>query len=421
MDFKRIIFLSLVLVFILSGCKNEESQWFSDDETYKLKVLYWDKESFFSTYGNFILSEFPTIEFEIVPLKQVYTNGTSPNEGLKQLIATEQPDVLFLNQNQFQVIQEQQALYPLRNILDKNMLNNIHSGVRELLEFQGEGEMYGVANSFNSSVLILNEDVFLQNGVSLPEGDLSWQEFIQYALRFQGTNVLGFLTPSSEPASLATSIGISEGLSYISWDQSSVTLDTEGWASIIKMIKPLYEEGVVNDWNTSYEPENSPFLKGEAAATIGDYSMYRMLIESKLPFQWRIIPLPSGNHSEAIIELNQIMAIYKESEHVKTAGTFIEYFFSEKMVRVLENTSISLPASLFSSVHSDTSNPFHFLYARSANIEATTNYPIMELMPDEFLSSFSPYYAEYMRKIMLDEIDVQEGLKQIQEYGNTLL
>ena len=413
----------VLVAFLLAGCAGTRTGQGQAVEIERLKVLDWDSDSFYSRYGNYFLYEFPQIRFEVVPLKQVYASGSPPEQEqeLARLVASEKPDLLFLNRMQYRTLQANGDLFPLKSLLGDRVFESLHKGVFELLKFYGGDELYGVAASMNSSFLFYNRDLFDRYGIRLPDDQMDWEQFAWLAMRFPAGRTLGLYSPSPEPSSFLTNIGVSEGLSYLSPDKSKVTMNTDGWAEFAELLKSLYAGKTVNAWETPYSRENHPFLNGEAAMTFGDYGFYRLLEERNLPFAWGVMPLPGSDRTRSAIDLEQVVSVYKDSEKAETAAKLIEYMTGEKMTRMLERTKASLSASLHASAAADAAHPFHFLYGRNANLGAIASYMNVSEMPDAFNAEFSAFYEDTIRKIVQDQIGVRDGLAEIEKFGNALI
>ncbi|MDI4647320.1 ABC transporter substrate-binding protein [Cohnella hashimotonis] len=417
---KVFLVLCIVLVFLVS-CTSKENKIFEEKKTYELKVLYWDSESFFSTYGNYINSEFPNIEFEVIPLKQIYVSDIPPKEEINKLVSDENPDIMILNQGQYDFLESK--LEPLKSIISKETFSSLQKGVKELLESYGEGDVYGIPMSFTTNLMFYNKDILDSFNID-PQtfNQMDWIQFFQMIRKIPpAEDQLAFYAQSSEPASLITSIGISEGYSYLDQNSSKINLNTEGWKSIIEAIKPLYNDHLINSWDSSYGFDKNPFIQGSAATMIGDYNLFRSLTENSPSFTWGVAPLPSKDHSRASMNLEKIITINKESGNKNAAIKFIEYLMSEKMTKILGNIDTSLSSSMYSSVSKNESNPIHFIYDLSANLDSISSYKKIEAMPEEFNNSFSPFFVDIIRQIINNEIDINVGLNKLEEFGNNLL
>lgn len=182
----------------------------------------------------------------------------------------------------------------------------------------------------------------------------------------------------------------------------------------------MYEEQVINHWTEPINFNYNPFIEGNAALTINNYSMYLTLQEMNLPFDWGVLPLPSNDPQSAEISLDNIIAIHAQSKNNETTALVIEHLLSEESVRYDELSRTILSTSLLSSVNKDQEHPFHYIFERSANL-AITNYPRETLLPDEIISVFLPRYRELARDIMSNDADIRESLKELEEVGNTTL
>ena len=417
--YKKIL-LFIFFTTIVMGCSvKEEEKLFNPKESYKLKVLYYDSESFYTKYGNYINMEFPNLEFEIVPLKLVYTGEGSLNENLLKLVSSEQPDILFLNREYMKTLQAEHQLLPLRALLGEDEINSLHKGAVELLEWYGDGEIYGVATSFVASALFYNKTLFAKNGVNIPDEPMSWNQFSHLVQRFDNSDEAAFYFQNADPSALFTIIGFFDGLSYLDKANNKITLNTDSWAEVAEVIKPLYEKKLIQ--SSELSSGDNLFSSGLAAITVADHHLFFQLSEMQLPFEWGVLPLPGRDHSQTNISLENIVAIHNQSIKAKESVKLIQFLASEKMSKIIDNTSSTLSTSIRSSIAKDKDHPLHFIYERSANIFAEENYNRIQSMSEDFLESFMPYFSEHIQKIVRGEIQVRDGLQKIEDYGNKLL
>ncbi|GGG73684.1 ABC transporter substrate-binding protein [Paenibacillus radicis (ex Gao et al. 2016)] len=401
----------LLCSMIVSGCANKEDESsFEKDKHYKLKVMAPTSDSFFEAYGTYINMEFPNVEFEVIPAQDIYDK-----EKLLQTVSAEQPD-LYIGMHSYlmDILQEEQKLLPLRNRLGKETLKSLHPGVKQQQEYLGDGEIYTIPLLFGSNVLFLNKDLFIKQGISLPDESVSWQELFQLARRFSGSETEGLYSNSYSLGSFVTWIGLTEGLTYLNRAVNKVTLNTDSWRKIVELIKPMYEEGLLNDLNANAE---NPFLEGNVAMTFANSYFYDQLNERNTDFEWRVLPVPGKDRSAMEIDPERLVGISSSSQQDKEAIKFIRYLMSGKMSNIQYHSSSLLSSSLLSEVNTNPAHPLHFIYSKDANISALEQQKRSFYTPTEFQS----YFDETLLKIMNNELDVQDGLQSIEDFGNTRL
>ncbi|WP_127532891.1 ABC transporter substrate-binding protein [Paenibacillus kobensis] len=409
----KLVMLALIVCLILISCSSRDGgDDFEKDKSYKLKVMAADEQSFMTNYGNYVKARFPNVEFQVIPINQIF-GDEDLQESLLQLVAAEQPDV-FVGMPFFMIrmLQDSNGLVSLSNVIGKDTLSEIHPGVKQLMEHLGEGEIYSIPTSFISQVLFYNKRVFAEQGITLPIESTNWQEFLQLIRRFVNTDSLGLYLSYSDPSALLTQIGQSEGLAYISPQSHKVTLNTDSWANIAGMVKELYREGVINDWDSA--DSSDLFLQGKAAIMVGDSSYYTQLEAANLPFEWGVLPLPGADQTKIEIQPEGLVAINSKSQHEAEAVRFIRFLLSDQMADIINHTTNLLPSALSFSYNTDANHPLHFLYTRDADTFITENEERIFSMSGDF----QKYMAETMKRMVLDEVGLREGLQLIEEFGN---
>ncbi|RKN77112.1 hypothetical protein [Paenibacillus ginsengarvi] len=115
--------LAIILIVQLVGCldhpKNTGEQTklksLETQEKAAIKVLYPNKNTFFNNYGNYFNSKFPNVEFDVVPTQSIVST-----QEIRQLIETENPDVLFLPTEQYEAFSNENMLMNLENLIKQS-------------------------------------------------------------------------------------------------------------------------------------------------------------------------------------------------------------------------------------------------------------------------------------------------------------
>ena len=181
----RKIMLTLIAVSMLaSGCKS------SEDKIIKpvvLDILYWDKSMFMDTYGSFITMEYPEVELNVIPLKQIFAEA-NPYEELIKVLESEEPDMMFIQPPQYNYLVQSNRLAPIDALVVKNQ-DQFNPQVVSKLKF--DGTVYGIAPTFTAEMMYLNNSAFESNGIEPPTVPVTWEEWFAIVNRFQsGQNEL---------------------------------------------------------------------------------------------------------------------------------------------------------------------------------------------------------------------------------------
>lgn len=418
MDFglKRVIKLTIffAVLSLLASCVS----WGGNDndtEPQTIKVLYWDKQSFFERYGNFLSLEFPNIEFDVVPLKQAYVGDVPPEEALNKLIETEQPDLLHINYYDYLKLANSNTLQSLESI--KGLSDAISfKPVLDKLKATQNNELYGIAPSFNSNAVYVNLDLFEQNGVSVPQSKLSWDEFINLVQRFNVKPGLSF--ENSDPFDFAVSLGFLQGL-RISDSNQKLLINSDSWKEIFEEIKTLVSGGFVTLRSQSTgDLFSNTFMQGNSAMTIDTDNFNNLLLqqkeEKKVGFDWATIALPYNTLNPSGISaiiLEDIFSINKESENKEAASKILEYILSDEMSKITFNSARSLPSNASEKFITDNNLAAFYAEGEPAN-DINLEF---EKYSDSFLQEFNEKGKEMTRKILDNETSVEDALMMLQK------
>lgn len=284
--------LTIMLILQLVGCldhpKDNNGQTklksLEPQEKVAIKVLYPNKNTFFNNYGNYFNSKYPNVEFDVVPTQSIVST-----QEIRQLIETENPDVLFLPTEQYEAFSNENMLMNLENLIKQSEfdIQNIHPSVLETIKGKSGGTLFGLTPSFNNHALFYNKDLFEQYGVPFPKNKMTWDEVLDLAERFptegQGNNrIYGFaFGTNTSIISVLNEIAGTLGLGLADSDLTKITFQTNGWKQAIELLvramnsKAFYKSsdlspgglsGNMNDFLTS-----NLFVSKHAAMTIDNY------------------------------------------------------------------------------------------------------------------------------------------------------
>ncbi|GFN29920.1 hypothetical protein PCURB6_01800 [Paenibacillus curdlanolyticus] len=250
---RRCVVLGLILTllaFVAAGCTEERKE---ERAQVQLKVLDYNKQSFYSTYGDYIAAAFPNVNVEVVPTEGMFDVKLPFKERLQQLttlITTEQPDLIFLSDNDmYHALADEGLLSELSAFLaaDPELEQHIHPGVLEHMRNERSGELYGLAADFSVLLLYYNEDLFQQLGVEPPRDDMTWDELLKLAQRVtqassDADGVIGLLPDFAGPSGLVSLMAMTEGLGLFPYRASTgiMLADTPSWRQMFTTALDAY-------------------------------------------------------------------------------------------------------------------------------------------------------------------------------------
>lgn len=97
--------LVLLSAILLSGCTlggGKQTEEWGEEESATIKVMYYDEQSFFQTYGNLFYAKYPNINLEVVSTQEIYKPDTDYREEFRKFIEEKQPDILMLSADEYE-------------------------------------------------------------------------------------------------------------------------------------------------------------------------------------------------------------------------------------------------------------------------------------------------------------------------------
>ncbi|MBA2939899.1 sugar ABC transporter substrate-binding protein [Paenibacillus sp. CGMCC 1.16610] len=419
------------------------------DEKATIKVLYYDKTSFYQQYGNLFMAKYPNIDVEVISNQGIYGAGKDPQEALIHLIDEEKPDVLLLNgSDQLEKFAQQGRLYALDDVIkqDKFDVEHILPATLDSIRLKGEGKLYGLSPDFYSQALYYNKDLFEQYGIEFPKNKMSWEEAMNLAKRFptdgQGDQrIYGFSAYSYMGEGVAyqymNSIGTTLGLSFIDPEQMKLTIQTDAWKKALQLTVDSLKSGALyapksqTDSNAPrmYEDylKQNLFAMGKVAMTIDGNYMIQTLQQAKdvlkdvKPVNWDIVTVPVDPQNPDFsntVSVSNVFGINAQSPNTRAAWEFIKYINSDEFARVMSKSSSSLMTRTTYSKDKDGHNLEAF-YLLKPNPDK--NYTGLEKIPSSFYQPFTLLANQEIQAVIDGKKSADEALKTIQDKGQEQL
>ncbi len=322
----------------------------------------------------------PNIEFEIVsainyddsrfeqsePGKPMQT--PDEYEALQKLLTGDNPiDVLVFDYRYLKRMTQDNLLMPLDPLVQKDKfdLSDYVPTVIDGIKSAGEGSLYALTPTFNSSALFYNKKLFADNGITPPTDKMEWQEIFNLARQVakgEGEDrTFGFSFNRWASDGFNDSMTYSQALQLKTWDDKGekMLVNSDQWAEVWTTVSSLYKENIVPTqqfMQQLYEKQsaaggNDPFygdlfIKGQLAMTIGDYNYINELkrasdnaskIQDFVPVDWDVVTVPvSPNDPDTggNINLSQLMAINSKAQNDKDAWEFIKFTNSKEWAKL---------------------------------------------------------------------------------------
>ncbi|WP_082867026.1 extracellular solute-binding protein [Paenibacillus elgii] len=410
--------LLLCLICLLTGCTGMKPE----DKATKLKVFYYDKQSFYKIYGKLFTAQNPHVEIEVVSLDDYYKKGFSM-EGYRELVKKEQPDLIF--NFDLQSFVEDGMLVDLEPLLKKSKdvnLERMNKNMTAYLRNKGGGRLYGLSPTFQSKALLYNKTLFDQFGIRYPTDHMSWEEVFQLAARFakaerNNGSAYGYYHNISHPFRLVQNIAETEGLSLTDTAGQKIMINAPSWRRIMDMVISRTKEGTVyinqpGDMQKGNLLIENPFIQGRAAMTV-EYS-YELEYLSNVDFEWGIAtePVnPAAPDRSTSLTPNELFGIYSGSKNIDGAWQLLEYIHSEKFAKLNSRADShgSLPAYIDSMQKKDNNmEAFFKLYPQDAYTPS---------VPYKFSTEFYEQVQQSMTGVIEGELELDSMLMELEKIG----
>jgi len=457
--------ISLAACMPFGGKSGQQAGKLDKDAEGTLKVMYFDEQAFQLQYGNAFQVMFPNLTIEVVPFRSVM-NAEDPLAELEHLINEQQPDVLFLTEDEYAWLASKGMLYDLEAIVKQDgfRLDDFHPSVVELLQARGGGKLLGLSPTFSSQALYYNKTMFETYGVPQPTDRMSWEDVLQLAARFpvkkDGDDALYGLATSAQAGDLfelIRKIGAAKGLSYVDTDAGTLTIDSPEWKSVFQAVIEGYKSGAVaipdNGGNTlgvtmqmvggrnafQITQGTMKFMQGQAAMAIGSQFLMEMLqmesggrvaqrvVRGEGPegapprlggFDWDVVTLPVDPIQPDVtdgIGLDSIFAINAASRNVPAAWEFLKYANGEQLAKTSGKTGPQLSSRIAYKKEVEGKNVDAF-YALGINDQL-----LLERLPDGFAESFAKLASEQILNVVNGAVSLDDALQTLQSRGQDLL
>ncbi|MCU6711912.1 ABC transporter substrate-binding protein [Paenibacillus sp. J5C_2022] len=423
---KRMLVIFIVLLFVLSACiaPSEEVQ-----EPVQLKVLTWNEKVFNDKYGNFFRATHPNYELEVISVAGNMTPGENLQKTVQNLIASENPDVVALDMDQFEVLKKQDALISLTPLTSKDNFDISDYTPAVVDYFTDEnGQIYGLSPTFIGRALYYNKKMFDDRMIPYPSDRMTWDEVLELALLFR--NESNAAEPQygynyeqiSNPFMMALYIG--EGNGYSFYRNNEFFFDTESWERVFQLVTDCfkYNSCYVQDSNNpsysdlvSAQKSSYPFLEGNIAMSINDSSLYHLLTSDNNGHQeldWGIVSLPVSVDQSGLsngIQMTDIFSITRNGD-ANAGWDFIKYVCGESYTRLLPNINPEELPAIQDAEWQDEGVKVFYQLERISNTTIQT----LRSLPRAVITRMDEVSPVYMSEILTEKATAQEVLQKLE-------
>ncbi|MBW7457684.1 ABC transporter substrate-binding protein, partial [Paenibacillus sepulcri] len=243
----RLVFAGLVSLLLMSGCSDSSTAQKPADV---LKVAGVDETTFEFYYQDYFDLVYPDLPVELVAMGDIYQDK-DPIKAYKQLIEKEKPDIIILPSAYYSPLADQGLLEDLTGWMSRSDMaeTDYQPGAIAMLKDNEENKIYGLAPSYDSSLLYYNADLFKQYGIDPPTSGMTWKELLQLSYRFKqaGGGIVGYHDPWMQDlnALIFDTLNGTEGLQLVDWQRGIHLLDTPAWHDLLQTAVEAVRNGSI--------------------------------------------------------------------------------------------------------------------------------------------------------------------------------
>ncbi|THF84088.1 ABC transporter substrate-binding protein [Cohnella fermenti] len=434
------LLLLLAALLLASAALNGCQKAAESNEPVTLRIGTPNLFTFEYGYRDYFDAAFPGWTLEL--LEYPDDSGSYSDAEWAQWLETQKPDLMLMSVFEYRKLADAGRLRDLETYAGQNgmELGRFNPAVLEYLRGNAQGKLFALSPTFSTTALYYNQDLFDRLDIPYPTDDMTWKDTLELAGRFMRDNRLEqdefglHVKWIGTPFDLMKEISYTEGLEYVNSRSGELTIDTEGWRGVFRMVVDAYAEGTFRPQNVEgetidgtvyYGPEavaqTELFAKGMAAMTVDGDDLMRKLKTSDPGFRWGVVagPVRAGDATRAgWFGTGLVFAIPSASSHPGEAWEAIDYLHSERMGKasvVINGELLSLTDDPVWRGDEDYRVFYRKLPANSLPSEVEAD------VPTSFYEPFDELVDRGVRKVLRGEATVEAMLAGLQREGEGLM
>jgi len=330
-----IVITMLDCLILLTGCTgNQDSTTPFEHEEVTLRVAVNNERSFHDRYGQMLELFYPNLTVELIDegYYEAYRNGT-----WSEWIEEHRPDLFISAAPSIYSELSTQGLFVALDPLIQTEhydLDAFIPAVTEQLRNNANRELYGLATHFQSSAIFYHKQKFDERSIPYPVEKRSWEELLALAAEFasaDGTRYGLAIQGTDNPFQLVLMIGETEGLDFLSADDTEAWFRSQGWIKVWQLVLDAVNRQIVK-----WDPQAHGFPE-DAAMFIGDEQMVRDLSgNSALLDIWGMAPYPANPvdpERSNVLQVRNIISIVSSSPNREHAWELLKILTAESVAR----------------------------------------------------------------------------------------
>lgn len=416
----------------------------------KLKVAAYYREAFQVQYGTLLQQQYPDVEFDIVSYSSIDSEPMPAGVDLtaeraariSRFIDEQQPDIIMEQGASMRHLIRDGKLLELETRIERDRygLDGYHPSILEQIRAYGDGRLYGLAPTFNSTALYYNKLLFDQYDIPYPTDGMTWESVITLAARFPsgeaGEERIYGLAPTLDAyefplESLVRRFGYTAGLQYYSNVEPRMAFTGGEWERIVQLVVDGAGKGFIN-------PEQPPAaddidaqrlrIFNRTAMVLSDQSLAGSLYAAEgrndLPdIDWGVVTVPVNPEEPGSLPFylypQEIMTISASADNPDLAWEILKFLNGEQAAVRLSNMKSARPSLLARTAHNpeyggNSLAPFYTLEQRFGENQATR-------LKNQFYYAFYRMVNEQLDQAASGAQSILEAMAAIQTNGQALL
>lgn len=296
------ILLSLLLGIFLSGCGS------SGEEDVSFMVFGDPAE--LAAYES-LVEAFEKVASQIdISLQHIPSQGDYRQRLAAGFSSGEPPDVMLLNYRRFGTFADQGGLEPLSNYLNSSeVITGKEFFPLALDAFRWQGELWCIPQNVSSLVVYYNRNLFDEAGISYPDDEWSWSDFLDAARKLTAD-------VNGDGSADIYGVGVTPNIFRVApfiWQNGGRLVDNRENPTRLALDDPASLDAI--QWFVDLQEKEQ--VAPDAAAELSESSQSRflhgtmgMILNSRrgVPtyrtieaFQWDVAPLPRGRRPAGIL------------------------------------------------------------------------------------------------------------------------
>lgn len=296
------------------------------------------RNSDFSALNEAFQKQYPNVTVEPIFFESTTDDATEYLTSVK-MANKKMPDVLFDDAGSVPTYIQNGWMYPVTEFVEGDAdWDKVPENIRE--HFTYNENVYAVAQTLHSNVLIVNEDLVEEMNVDLPEYDWTWDDFTEFIKTCTNSEYSG-VEDISEAYNWMPG-QMTEGRTIVGYDYETNTFDLEAVRKFVNYYEEIRKlNGVevtslkqstssgTSDFTRKFgdlSGTNAAFMAGKVASAFTGTWQYGTWSKNDLDFNWDFYPVPQCAEGRVPIHVDYCwLTTDVAEENLEAAWAFLRF------------------------------------------------------------------------------------------------